>query len=796
MKVLKFGGSSVGSPLGRKNIREIALNTPEQTIIVVSALGGITDMLIAVAREAAIGNIEGYTTLFEAIKSRHLEAIEQSTTPQEQQRTTQSCLSLLYELSNLLKGVSLVNDLSPKSEAAIVAYGERLNSIIIASTIPEAKHIDSREIFKTTPYFGRHIIDFTLTNQLIRTRIGESTAKTIVIGGFISSDKLSGETTNLGRGGSDYTAAIIASTLEASELLIYTDVDGFMSADPRIIKEAELLDHLTFVEAMELCNFGAKVIYAPTIFPAYNSNVPIIIRNTFNLECQGTYISNRSEDNNSRATGHNNIVKGITSINDTALLTVNGLGRVGSIGINYRIFKALSKAGVSIILVSQNSSECSTNIAIRNSDTHRAVETLRSEFAQEIAKGDIDDCIVRRNLATVAVVGQNMLLNIETTKQIYDTLHQNGIKVITSTKGASRSSISFIVELSSMRRAIELLHSSLFRVQQQELNLYIVGTGAIKENLVGVISSKKSRVVIEKGVNINIVEGEELPNFCDKPLPSNPIVVDCTTSTELANRYEQFLSSGISIVSSNKIAASDEFENYNRLKESAKSRGTKFLYGTNVGAGLPIISTINALNNSGDKVTGIEALLSGSINFVLERVFNQGISFSEALKAAKATGLTEREIMEDLSGLDVARKLVILVRECGYEINLKNIKIVPIFKKNLLSLDDKALFTRLEAFDREFNERVREIKSRAKQLCYVATMRVKSEGSESQIIECNIEPKEVGFGNALYNIGGGYNLILLHSQRYREYPLQIKGYGAGVEATAKALFSDILSICK
>lgn len=808
MKVLKFGGSSVGSAQGLQNIKNIVENQTSPVIVVVSALGGITDALLATSETASQGGVE-YMNQFEKIRNRHYETISQSVLPQYQSELHEHVTLLLDELGNIYRGVSLIQDLSPKTSAAIVSYGERLSSLIVSKVLAGSGLVDARTVIKTEPYFNRHIVDFTLTNSLLRDRFA-NLAEVTVMGGFISSDKNTGETTNLGRGGSDYTAAIIAAAMDAKELKIYTDVDGFMTADPRVIDNAYLIDRLTFVEAMELCNFGAKVIYPPTIFPAYNRNIPIVIKNTYNPECRGTYISRELS-----STDICKAIKGISSINDTSLLTIRGLGMVGVIGVNYRIFKCLAKAGISVFLVSQASSENTTSIGVRNNDAQAAASVLRGEFSQEIAMGEIDDIIMEQNLATVAIVGENMRHTPGIAGKLFGTLGRNGINVIACAQGASETNISFVVTIDSLRKTLNVIHDSFFLSEYQVLNLYMVGIGlvgqnlieqikgqqqllmqqnALKINVVGISNSKKS-LFNRDGINLDTYK-EELQENGVSTTPQaiadtieqmnifNSVFVDCTANADVASIYGRLLNHNVSVVTANKIAASSDYEHYQSLKNTARARGVKFLFETNVGAGLPIINTINDLRNSGDKILSLKAVVSGTLNYIFN-VLSEEIPFSKTVMMAREAGYAEPDPRIDLSGMDVVRKLVILSRESGYQVEQSDVK------KNLFvpdyifegSTDD--FWAKVSDLDVEFEAKRKVLAAENKRWRFVATM---EQG------ECSVGLEEVDQNSPFYNLEGSNNIILITSARYREYPLQIKGYGAGASVTAAGVFADIMSI--
>jgi len=660
MKVLKFGGSSVGSAEGLSQVKQVVESNTENTIVVVSALGGITDQLLATARTAASCD-EAYTALLSAMIDRHFELAEQTVLPENRDRVRERIGSLLDELSNIFKGVYLIGDLSPKTQDAIVSYGERLSSEIVTGTLRDAVHYDAREFIQTKPYFGRHIVDFASTEKRIADRFADMPRRTVVPG-FIASDVHSGDTTNLGRGGSDYTAAILASVLEASMLEIWTDVDGFMTADPRVINNAYVIERLSYVEAMELCNFGAKVIYPPTIFPAYHRNIPIVIRNTFNLDSPGTFISREQLPDNSRA------IKGISSINDTCLVTIRGLGMVGVIGVNYRIFKTLAKSGISVFFVSQAASENTTSIGVRNADADVAVEVLSAEFAQEIAMGEINRIKKEPDLATIAIVGENMKHTPGIAGKLFGTLGRNGINVIACAQGASETNISFVVAKESLRKSLNVIHDSFFLSDYQVLNIFIAGIGLVGRNLLEQIRLQQQTLMRNNSLQIRVVgatnsrkfivnrDGIDLTSYRDdlersgeESTPEkfrdailsmnifNSVFVDCTASADVAGIYKQLLEHNVSVVAANKIAASSEYDRYMELKSTARKRGVKYLFETNVGAGLPIINTISDLINSGDRIIRIEAVVSGTLNFIFNEM-SETVPMSRAIRMAQEAG--------------------------------------------------------------------------------------------------------------------------------------------------------------
>ena len=615
MKVLKFGGTSVGSEKGLSQVKKIVESCSEDVIVVVSALGGITDQLLLTARLAAAGD-EAYMPQCTAMIARHNELVEKIVLPENRPGVQNRLDELLDELSNIFKGVYLIRDLSPKTTDMILSYGERLSSEIVCGAVAGSVRYDAREFIKTKPLFNRHVVDFASTEKLIERRF-EKMPHVAIVPGFIATDLANGDATNLGRGGSDYTAAILASTLKASALEIWTDVDGFMTADPKVINDAYVIEHLSYVEAMELCNFGAKVIYPPTIFPAYHKNIPIVIRNTFNLDSKGTAISRESSGDASRA------IKGISSINDTCLITIQGLGMVGVIGVNYRIFKTLAKSGISVFLVSQAASENTTSIGVRNDDADLAMEVLTEEFAQEIALGEINKIKKEPNLATIAIVGENMKHTPGIAGKLFGTLGRSGINVIACAQGASETNISFVVSLDSLRKTLNVLHDSFFLSDYQVLNIFIAGVGLIGSNLLEQIRLQQAKLMKENSLQIRVVgatnskryivdrDGLDLKTYRDELRRSenvstpaafrdailsmnifNSVFVDCTASAEVADIYKDLLEHNVSVVAANKTAASSEYDRYHELKSIARKRGVKFLFETNVGAGLPIINTI------------------------------------------------------------------------------------------------------------------------------------------------------------------------------------------------------------
>ena len=805
MKVLKFGGTSVGSEKGLSQVKKIVESCSEDVIVVVSALGGITDQLLLTARLAAAGD-EAYMPQCTAMIARHNELVEKIVLPENRPGVQNRLDELLDELSNIFKGVYLIRDLSPKTTDMILSYGERLSSEIVCGAVAGSVRYDAREFIKTKPLFNRHVVDFASTEKLIERRF-EKMPHVAIVPGFIATDLANGDATNLGRGGSDYTAAILASTLKASALEIWTDVDGFMTADPKVINDAYVIEHLSYVEAMELCNFGAKVIYPPTIFPAYHKNIPIVIRNTFNLDSKGTAISRESSGDASRA------IKGISSINDTCLITIQGLGMVGVIGVNYRIFKTLAKSGISVFLVSQAASENTTSIGVRNDDADLAMEVLTEEFAQEIALGEINKIKKEPNLATIAIVGENMKHTPGIAGKLFGTLGRSGINVIACAQGASETNISFVVSLDSLRKTLNVLHDSFFLSDYQVLNIFIAGVGLIGSNLLEQIRLQQAKLMKENSLQIRVVgatnskryivdrDGLDLKTYRDELRRSenvstpaafrdailsmnifNSVFVDCTASAEVADIYKDLLEHNVSVVAANKTAASSEYDRYHELKSIARKRGVKFLFETNVGAGLPIINTISDLINSGDRILKIEAVVSGTLNYIFNEM-SATVPMSKAIKMAQEAGYAEPDPRIDLSGMDVIRKLVILSREAGYRVEQADVKKHLFIPEKYFEGSVEDFWRKIPEIDAEFEQRRKKLEASGKRWRFIATM-------ENGKTEVGL--REVDSESPFYHLAGSNNVILLTTERYKEYPMQIKGYGAGV--TAAGVFADIISI--
>lgn len=809
MKVLKFGGTSVGSVKGLANVKRIVEAAEEDVIVVVSALGGITDRLLLTARLASEGN-EAYLTEYAEIVRRHDEVIDGIVPEVVREGVKRHVRETLGELENIYRGVYLIRDLSRKTSDTIVSYGERLSSFIISHIIEGAELYDSCEFIKTIDRFDKHIVDFEATDRLISERFARL-PRVAIVPGFISTDAATGDITNLGRGGSDYTASIIAARLGASVLEIWTDVDGFMTADPRVINSAYVIDCLSFIEAMELCNFGAKVIYPPTIYPVYHKNIPIRVCNTFNPQAPGTLITQEYR----RTDGKRALITGISSIDNTCLVTVQGLGMVGVIGVNYRIFKTLAETGVSVFMVSQASSENNTTFAVRNEDADRAVEALNKEFSLERSQGEINDVTAEKGLATVAIVGEDMKRTPGIAGRLFGTLGRAGISVIACAQGASETNISFVIKSDVLRKALNSIHDSFFLSEYKVLNLFIAGVGTVggnlleqirgqqenlikqnrlKLNLVGVANSKKM-LLCRDGLKVEgVVEALKADGVPSSPAALrdeilrmnifNSVFVDCTSSEAVAALYESLLDKNISVVAANKIAPSSAYDRYRMLKDTARRRDVKFLFETNVGAGLPIIHTMNDLINSGDHIIRIEAVLSGTLNYIFNTI-DASTPMSRAIRMAVDSGYAEPDPRVDLSGKDVVRKLVILAREAGYRVEQADVKQRLFIPKEYFTGSTEDFWARIPEQDAHFEAERKRLAAENKRLRFVARM---ADGV------CEVGLEEVCSNHPFYELEGSNNIIMISTERYHDYPMIIKGYGAGADVTAAGVFADIISI--
>ena len=803
MKVLKFGGTSVGSAVNIKKVHEIVSGRQEDVIVVVSALGGITDKILNAAKMAALGS-EFYHDEMTVIRQRHLEVVNELFDGPEE--IIAEINPLLQELEQVMMGVTLVSELTPKTLDRLLGMGERLSSLIVSRYFGcELK--DASRFILTDNHFGKAAVDFNETNK----RIVESFARfqgVAIVPGFIAKNK-TGEYTTLGRGGSDYTAAIIAAALDAESLEIWTDVDGFMTADPKVIRKAYTIPVLSYTEAMELSNFGAKVIYPPTILPVYKKGIPVHIKNTMRPEEKGTLITK------SAANGSERPIKGISSISRIALLTVQGIGMVGVAGISMRLFTALAMEKINVILISQASSENTISIAIEENMADAAEEAIQNEFAREITLDQINKVVIEKNLSIVAIVGENMKHSTGIAGKLFTTIGRNGINVSAIAQGASEYNISWVVSNDDLRKTLNVVHESFFLSENAELNIFLIGVGLVGSHLLAQIDRQHERLLAENHLNLKItgiansrrmvfdrdgidvtsyktlLDGSEkmsaVSDFISEMISMNmynSVFVDCTASGEIARQYYKVLDANVSVVTANKIAASSEYENYALLKKTAKRKGVKFLFETNVGAGLPIINTLNDLVNSGDKVLRIEAVLSGTLNFIFNTL-SEKIPFSKAVRMAKDAGYSEPDPRIDLSGVDVVRKLLILARESGYRIDQDEVKINSFIPEQYFTGTTDDFWSKLPELDISFESRRIELARNGMKWRFVASF---EEGN------AEVGLQEIGQRHPFYDLEGSNNLIIYRTERYNEFPMLIKGYGAGADVTAAGVFADIIKV--
>ena len=806
MKVLKFGGSSVAKPETIKQVRSILKSQQEEIVVVVSALGGVTDELIRISKLAENADAS-YLERLQALRKRHIDTYEALVDTNKSGKFLRLAVDeLLNELYSICRGVFLLKIIPEKTRDQILSYGERLSSLIVTAAVGKAELYDSLDFIR----IDGGLVDFGHTNKLVKERFADygPGSPIAIVPGFIARD-LAGDIVTLGRGGSDYTASILAAALNASILEIWTDVDGFMSADPRIIQTSYVIDELTYEEATELCNFGAKVVYPPTLYPVCLKGIPILVKNTFNPTAPGTLIRDAQPERKDKK-----VVKGISSIDNITLITISATSLMGIIGVDQRIFSALAKEHINVFLISQSASETGLSIGISTADAEKACEVLSNIFAAEIAGGAIHPIKREDELAAVAIVGENMKHNPGVAGKLFSILGKNGISIIACAQGASESNISFVVERKYLKKSLNVIHDGFSLSEYQELNLFICGVGTVGSQLIEQIALQQERLKRKRNLKINVVgisrstkavfdrngidltkwkevlaEGIEInPTKLKEEILGmnifNSVFVDCTASAEIAALYEDFFNHGISVVAANKIAASSDYQNYRNLKKTARRRNVKFLFETNVGAGLPIINTINSLRNSGDHVQKIEAVLSGTLNFIFNTI-SKDIPFSETVKMAKEQGYSEPDPRIDLSGKDVIRKIVILSREAAYEVNQEDVVAEPFIPKEFFECSLDEFWKKLPSLDADFEQKRQELEKEHKHWRFVAKM---DEG------KYNVSLQTFDEHHPFYTLEGSNNIVLLTTERYHEHPMEIKGYGAGASVTAAGVFADIISI--
>ncbi len=813
MKVLKFGGSSVGSPERINGLIEILKSyykRGERITVVFSAFGGVTDSLIKMSKLAAKGD-EKYREIFMAFSKRHQDAVNDLVTDPFKEQALAEMSQNHEVLKTLLHGIFLVREASPRTMDYVLSFGERNSAFVVAHALRRtgipASFLDARLIIKTDKSFGNAKVDFETTNKKIKKYYAQHPEIQIVTG-FISSSK-GGLTTTLGRGGSDFTAAILAAGLDANSIEIWTDVDGVLTTDPRKVKKAFTIPNMTYAEAMEMSHFGAKVIYPPTLQPALEKLIPLYIKNTFKPDFEGTYISDKKDPNDLA-------VIGISSINQVALLTLQGSGMFGVPGIAGRLFGTLSSAGISVILITQGSSEHSITFAVAPSDAKKALRFVTKEFEYEMEKGLVEPIKAENDLSVVAIIGENMRFRPGIAGRMFQALGRNGINVIAIAQGSSELNISTVVKRDDEAKAMNALHEAFFLSDTKELHLFMTGVGLIGSTLIDQIKSQSQFLKEKRGLEIKIVglantkkmafdeNGIDLTNW--KPILedsdkvsdmglfvsqmknlnlSNTIFVDNTANEKVAHYYESILESSISISTPNKIATSSSYLQYLRLKNIAAKRGVQFVYETNVGAGLPIISTLNDLMLSGDRVIKIEGVLSGSMSFIFNNLSKEN-PFSKIVKQAKERGFTEPDPREDISGADIRRKILILARETGLSLEAGDVEIENILSQSALEAKTvDTFFEELEKMDAHFEEMRVKAEMENKALRMIATL---EDGNTKIGLEA------VGTNHPFYSLNGSDNMIVFTTERYKERPLVVRGPGAGAEVTAAGIFAEIIQI--
>lgn len=806
MKVLKFGGSSVANSERIREVKKLIDSESLPVIVIVSAFQGVTDTLKALS-ESAAGHDPGYQTCLEELINMHRRVCAELLSGETLEATLVSINEIFTELTETLNGLFLLRELSRSSLDKALSTGERVSSIILSAFLEHSILIDSREIICTDNEFGNANVDFAITNPRIRKKILRRN-KLIIVPGFIAATE-AGETTTLGRGGSDYTAAIIAAAINADILEIWTDTDGFMSADPRKVEKAYAIESLSYSEAMELSHFGAKVIYTPTLRPVYKKMIPVLIRNSYNPGAKGTLISNKPSN------GSKSPIKGISSIDSIDLITLQGPSMVGVSGTSMRLFGSLAKKNVNIILITQASSEYSISFAVNPPDSKKAVEAINQEFEREITSRKELKIVLEKDLSIIAIVGEKMKNTPGISAILFRALGRNGINVIATAQGSSELNISVVIRNDSLRRALNVIHDGFFLSKYKELHLFIAGTGFVGSSLVKQLCKQQQTLLKEHNLKVNLLglvnsrrmllTGKSIPlEKCREALDSdgeqsnihtfisqmtklnlrNSVFVDCTASPVVAQTYGSALEKYVSVVTASKIACSSDYSYYHMLKTMAAERGLRFMYETTVGAGLPIIKTINDLVVSGDKILRIEAVLSGTLNFIFNTV-GPDMPLSKTIRLAKERGISEPDPRIDLSGTDVVRKILILSREAGYTLEMKDVKVKNFIPDDCFEGDLSEFYEKVTQYDDEFEKQRLELVRQNKKWRFFASM----ENGRAEVGLISVDSSHPTF-----DLEGSNNIVLLTTERYRELPMVIKGYGAGADVTAAGVFADIMRV--
>jgi bifunctional aspartokinase / homoserine dehydrogenase 1 len=812
MKVLKFGGTSVANAQNIKLVLDIVSNKAkkDKLVVVVSALSKVTDLLQLAASKAS-NNDESFKEIVTDIEKLHLDTLKQLIPVSEQSGLLSHIKRIINHLETLLDGCFLLGELSSRTSDTILSFGELLSSYIIAEALKQnlknSSYKDSRELIKTNTNYGKAGVIFESTNALISDFFASNDAQVVIMPGFIASTQ-DGINTTLGRGGSDYTAAIIAGALHASDLEIWTDVNGMFTANPKIVKQAHPIATISYQEAMELSHFGAKVLYPPTIQPVLTKNIPILIKNTFEPDASGTLISNQT-------TSNNNPVKGISHIENISLITLEGSGMIGVSGSSKRLFEVLSHENINVIFITQASSEHSICIGILNEDAENAENAINKAFEVEILQNKVDPCIVETNLCIIALVGENMKNHQGLSGRMFSTLGKNNVNIRAIAQGASERNISAVINERDVKKALNTLHENFFEENTKQLNLFVMGVGNVGEKFIEQIHTQKKFLKDNLKINLRVIalsnsrkmhfneDGISLKEWqselengekADKEVfisnvknlnLRNSIFVDITANEAVSKTYEHYLKQNVAVVTCNKIACSSQYDNYKNLKSLSRQFNAPFLFETNVGAGLPIIDTVKNLIASGDKIHKIQAVLSGSLNFIFNN-FDEKNSFHDVVKEAGVQGFTEPDPKIDLSGVDVARKILILIRESGYQMEIGDIENESFMPAECLATTtNEAFFESLTKHASHFDGIYKEAIAKESRLKYVA---------QFENGKASVGLQFIAKDHPFYNLEGKDNIVLFFTDRYVDQPLLIKGAGAGAAVTASGIFADVIRI--